>query len=100
MDNRLRVRRVCQAGQFQLETRLRTDQTDTQQRNRQVYVARCSATAMTRDELSAKLDELPCTFTDVSLYFKLELLEEARAARWFVFEPRFASSLARRHSPR
>ena len=43
---------------------------------------------MSRDELSARLDELPCTFTDVSLYFKVELLEEARAASWFVFEAR------------
>lgn len=43
---------------------------------------------MTRDELSTSLEVLPRTFADVSLYFKLELLEEARAANWFVFELR------------
>lgn len=36
-------------------------------------------------ELRKRLEILPCVFPDVQLYFKLELLEQARHERWFEF---------------
>jgi hypothetical protein len=43
---------------------------------------------MTNEELSKKLDHLPCTLPAIGLYFEAELLERARLARWFTFETR------------
>jgi len=39
--------------------------------------------ALTRDELAERLRTLPCRFSGVKLYFRLEALEEARVGRWF-----------------
>ena len=41
---------------------------------------------MTDLERWKRLDKLPCIFPAVSLWFHLELLEEARRERWFEFE--------------
>ena len=43
---------------------------------------------MTNAELSAELDQLPCVFSAIQLYFDVEHLERARLAGWFTFEAR------------
>ncbi|HEY2516152.1 MAG TPA: hypothetical protein VGI39_35015 [Polyangiaceae bacterium] len=43
--------------------------------------------AMKDLELSDRLQTLPCIFPDQGLYFRLEVLEEARTRGWFTFEP-------------
>lgn len=43
---------------------------------------------MTSAELAAKLDERPCVFAGIGLYFHVEGLERAREAGWFTFEAR------------
>jgi hypothetical protein len=42
--------------------------------------------SMTDLELWNRLDALPCIFPGVSLYFRLEILDEARREGWFEFE--------------
>ena len=42
--------------------------------------------SMTDPEIGSRLEKLPCIFPAVSLYFRLEALEEARRERWFDFE--------------
>jgi hypothetical protein len=38
-----------------------------------------------RHELRARLERLPCIFEGIGLYFVVEHLQQARAARWFDF---------------
>lgn len=42
--------------------------------------------SMTELEIRSRLEKLPCIFPAASLYFRLEVLEEARRERWFDFE--------------
>lgn len=46
------------------------------------------ARPLTRKELRSRLATLPCTFVDVRLYFRIEVLQEVRRSRTFVFEAR------------
>lgn len=43
---------------------------------------------MTKTELAALLESLPCTVAGVSLYFVVEVLEDAKRSGWFTFETR------------
>jgi hypothetical protein len=39
-------------------------------------------------EIRQRLQALPCSFSEVDLYFTFEVLDEARNRRWFTFETR------------
>jgi len=55
---------------------------------------------MTDLERWTRLDQLPCVFPAVRLYFHFEVLEEARAQRWFDFEAVEVRSAPSALSPR
>jgi len=41
---------------------------------------------LTREELRARISDLPCTFRDVRLYFRVEVLQQARRDGTFTFQ--------------